>query len=277
MPRAGSYQTEAIVIKKTRLGEADRILTLFTPDFGKVQAVAKGVRRPKSKLSGHLELLTYSNVLLAKGRSLDTITGCQAIESFLPLKSNLELCACALYATEIVNQFGMDRQENRALFTLLLDLMRELCREHNHEAGDPLLRFFEIHVLHAVGYEPQLQECVVCREPLPAMNAYFSVAAGGVVCQRCRPTQPYTYPLSSASLKMMRDLQSGDWSSARQIDAEPRAYRETEFLLRNYFRYILDREIRSASWLDTLRVMKSRQNVRSSPAESAPSEYATQP
>ncbi len=258
MPRAGTYQTEAIVIKKTKLGEADRILTFFTPELGKVQAVAKGVRRPKSKLGGHLELLTHSTVLLVKGRSLDTITGCQAIESFLPLKSDLELCACALYATEIVNQFGVDRQENRVMFTLLLDLMRQLSRKDANQRTDALLRYFDIHLLHSAGYEPQLQQCVVCREPFTSTNAYFSVSAGGAVCQKCRHTQPYTYPISSSGLDTMRALQAGDWSCACQIEAEPKVYRETEFLLRNYFRYLLDREIRAAGWLDSLRKMDRR-------------------
>jgi hypothetical protein len=73
----------AIIIKKTKLGEADRILTLYTPDLGKIQAVAKGVRRPKSKLAGHLELLTHSLVSLARGRNLDTITGSQTINSLV--------------------------------------------------------------------------------------------------------------------------------------------------------------------------------------------------
>jgi len=75
MPKPRTYQTEAIIIKKTKLGEADRILTFFTPDLGKIRAVAKGVRRPRSKMSGHLELLTHSLVSLARGRNLDTVTG----------------------------------------------------------------------------------------------------------------------------------------------------------------------------------------------------------
>jgi len=277
MPRAGSYQTEAIVIKKTKLGEADRILTFYTPEMGKVQAVAKGVRRPKSKLSGHLELLTHSMVLLVKGRTLDTIIGCQALESFLPIKSDLELCASALYATEIVNQFGVDRQENRPMFTLLLELMRELCREENRHGTDALLRYFDIHLLHAVGYDPQLQECVICREALPPAAAYFSVAAGGAVCPRCRPTQPYTYPLSSASLETMMVLQAGDWSCTRQVGTDQKTFREIEFLLRHYLRYLLDREIRSAGWLDTLRVMNNRQYARTGPASAATTDDVIQP
>ncbi len=97
MPKPRTYQTEAIVIRKIKLGEADRILTLYTPQLGKIRAVAKGVRRPRSKLAGHLELLTHSLVSLARGRNLDTIIGSQTINSFLLLKSDLELGAYALY------------------------------------------------------------------------------------------------------------------------------------------------------------------------------------
>jgi DNA repair protein RecO (recombination protein O) len=95
MSKPRTYQTEAIIIKKVKLGEADRILTVYTPQLGKIRAIAKGVRRPKSKMAGHLELLTHSLVSLARGRNLDTITGCQTINSFLPLKTNLERTASA--------------------------------------------------------------------------------------------------------------------------------------------------------------------------------------
>ena len=120
MSRPRNYQTEAVIIKKTKLGEADRILTLYTPDMGKIQAVAKGVRRPKSKLAGHLELLTHSQVTLARGRNLDTITGSQTIDAFLPLKTDLWLTSYGLYVIELVNQFTADHVEDEALFRLLL-------------------------------------------------------------------------------------------------------------------------------------------------------------
>jgi len=262
MPKAGSYQTEAIIIKKTKLGEADRILTFYTPDLGKVQGVAKGVRKPKSKMSGHLELLTYSKVLLTKGRgSLDTITGCQAVESFLPLKSDLDLCACALYATELVNQFGVERQENRHLFNLLLELMQALSNipvgsleTAGRLASDGLLRYFEVHLLEAVGYRPQLQQCVSCRQSLPPASInYFSISAGGVVCSMCKPKLTFTYTVSPPVIDALRILQDGGWLSAAQINYDPRFRRELEMLLRNYLRFILERDIRCAAWLDVLR------------------------
>ena len=179
MSNPRTYQTKAIIIKKTRLGEADRILTLYTLDLGKIQAVAKGVRRPRSKMAGHLELLTHSLVSLARGRNLDTITGSQTIDSFLPLKSDLHLSSYALYAIELVNQFTADHVENRPLFQLLLEAMNNLCQGGDNERT---LRYFELHLLNEVGYRPQLQQCVVCHQPLEPVINSFCPGAGGMLC-----------------------------------------------------------------------------------------------
>ena len=250
MTRPRSYQTEAIIIKKTKLGEADRILTLYTPHLGKIQAVAKGVRRPRSKLAGHLELLTHSLVSLARGRNLDTITGSQTIDSFLPLKSDLRLTAYALYATELVNQFTADHIENRPLFNRLLATMEQLC-----QAGDSdlVLRYFELQLLNEVGYRPQLQQCVTCHQPLKPESNSFCASAGGMLCPDCCPSQSPTYSISVNALKVLRLLQGSDYSTIRRLKINRGLSRELEAVIRDYLRYLLEREVKSAAWLDTLR------------------------
>ncbi len=250
MSRPRNYQTEAIIIKKTKLGEADRILTLYTPDLGKIQAVAKGVRRPRSKLAGHLELLTHSLVSLARGRNLDTITGSQTINSFLPLKSDLGLTSYALYATELVSQFTADHIENRPLFQLLLETMQQLC-----QAGDSelVLRYFELHLLNEVGYRPQLQQCVACHQSLKPITNSFCSSAGGMLCPDCRQSQPLTYPLSVNALKVLRLLQGNDYSTVRRLKMNRELSHELEAVIRDYLKYLLEREVKSAAWLDTLR------------------------
>jgi len=245
-----NYQTEAIIIKKTKLGEADRILTLYTPHLGKIQAVAKGVRRPRSKLSGHLELLTYSLVSLARGRNLDTVTGSQTINSFLPLKSDLWLTSCALYITELVNQFTADHVENYPLFRVLLETMGELCRADNRELT---LRYFELHLLNEVGYRPQLQQCVACQTPLEPVTNSFCPRIGGMLCPNCHPGQPFSYPLSVNAQKVLRLLQNSDYNTANRLKIDAELSRELEKIMGNYLKYLLEREVKSAAWLDTLR------------------------
>ena len=122
MTRSRVYRTEAIILKRTSLGEADYIYTLYTPNLGKVRALAKGVKRMKSRIAGHVEPLNHSSLMLARGRNLDVITQGQTIDSFQPLKGDLWLTACALYADELVDAFTGDGIEVYPLFRLLLDV-----------------------------------------------------------------------------------------------------------------------------------------------------------
>ena len=250
MPNPRTYQTEAIIIKKIKLGEADRILTLYTPYLGKIRAVAKGVRRPKSKLAGHLELLTYSLISLARGRNLDTITGSQTINSFLPLKSDLQLTSYALYTTELVDQFTADHIENFTLFQLLIETMERLCQANNNEL---VLRYFELHLLDEVGYRPQLQHCVSCNQPLEPTTNSFCPSAGGMLCPNCSQNQPLTHPLSVNALKVLRLLQANEYVTASKLKMSTGLSRELEGVTRHYLQYLLDREVKSVAWLDTLR------------------------
>jgi DNA repair protein RecO (recombination protein O) len=250
MSKPRNYQTEAIIIKKIKLGEADRILTLYTPHLGKIQAVAKGVRRPKSKMAGHLELLTHSLISLARGRNLDTITGSQTINSFLPLKSDLELTACALYTLEMGEQFTPDSAENYPLFQLLLETMHHLCLGSQNDLS---LRYFELQLLNLVGYRPELLECACCHSPLTPVTNSFSPKTGGVLCPGCRTEHPFAYPLSVNALKVLRWLQSGDYHAASKLRVTPGLSREVKELIRHYTRYLLERDVRSTAWLDTLK------------------------
>lgn len=250
MSKPRTYQTEAIIIKKTKLGEADRILTLYTPHLGKIQAVAKGVRRPRSKLAGHLELLTHSLVSLARGRNLDTVTGSQTINSFLPLKSDLWLTSCTLYATELVNQFTADHIANYPLFQLLLRTMEQLCQNGKKEL---VLRYFELHLLEDVGYRPQLHQCVSCQQPLEPTTNSFCPSAGGMLCPNCSPSQPLSYPLSVNAQKVLRLIQNSDYETVSRLKIDTKLSQELEEVMSGYLKFLLEREVKSASWLNTLR------------------------
>ncbi len=250
MSKPRNYQTEAFIIKKTKLGEADRILTLYTPHLGKIQAVARGVRRPRSKLSGHLELLTHSLVSLARGKNLDTVIGSQTINGFLPLKSDLELISYALYITELVNQFTADHIEDKPLFDLLVETMNRLCLGGDKEL---LLRYFELHLLNEVGYRPRLEQCVSCQSSLKNSNGYFCPGAGGVLCPKCSHSQSFRYHVSVNGLEVLRLLQGDDQNTPNNLNISNNLYTELERIMKHYIKYLLDREIKSAAWLDTMK------------------------
>ncbi|MBN1692342.1 MAG: DNA repair protein RecO [Dehalococcoidales bacterium] len=251
MPDPREYQTEAIVIKKTKLGEADSILTFFTPRLGKIQGFAKSLRKPKSKMAGHLELLTHSTVSFSRGRgNIPTITGAQTINSFMPLKNDLWLTSCGLYTIELVHQFTAEHQENYGIFELLADTLAGLCEVENKEL---VLRYFEMHLLESAGYRPQLRQCITCHRALDPATNYFSPAAGGLLCPDCNLNQPFSYPLSLNAQKVLRLLQGEDFTATARVKIDADLEREMENVISGYLKYLLEKEVKSAAWLDTLR------------------------
>lgn len=251
MTHPRDYQTPAIVVRKTNLGEADRILTFFSPELGKIQGVVKGVRKPKSKMAGHLEFLTHSIVSFSRGKgAIDTISGAQTVDGFLPLKSDLHLSACGLYATELVNQFTMEHQENEPLFELFLETLKRLCEAENK---DLVLRFFEMQLLNEAGYQPELRNCTVCHQPLQPVPNWFSSLAGGMLCPDCRIAQPDVSEVPVNLLKVLRLLQNGDYSTVSRLKLDAELSRQLQKIVRDYLRFILERDLKSADWLDEMR------------------------
>lgn len=250
MSEPRDYKTEAIIIKKTKLGEADRILTMYTPYLGKIQAVAKGVRQPKSKMSGHLELLTYSMVSLARGKNLATVTGSQTINGFMTIKGDLVLTSYALYAIELVNQFTEDGIEDYPLFKMLLEVLEKLSTEKNREL---VLRYFEVRLLDNLGYRPQLKQCVSCHSQLKPVLNCFCPASGGVLCPACSREGNFSYSLSVNGLKVFRLLQDGDYGTISRLKMTKELNSELEKLIRAYIKYLLEKDIKSIAWLEALK------------------------
>jgi len=244
------YKTEAIVLKRINLGEADKILTLYTPNLGKFSAIAKGVRRPKSKMGGHLELLTHSSLMLARGQNLDIITQSETISNFLPLRGDLWRASLAIYAAELVEQFTAEHVENYPVYKLLLDTLHRLCETQD---GELTLRYFELNLLTHLGYKPELHQCLGCKSPLEPTDNFFSPSGGGVLCPKCWQAEPLAQPISLNALKVMRFLQKSDYARASRVRLNAELSKELESLMRCYIRHILEREVKSVEFMDRLR------------------------
>ena len=242
------------MLRQTPLGEADRILTLFTPQLGKLSAVARGVRRPGSKTGGHLELLNRVRVTLAQGRTLDVVTDAQAQQTFAGLRMRLPTISHAMYLAELVDSFSIERSPNVQVYRLLLESLTLL----DAGRGGPLmLRHFELSLLEHSGYRPELFRCVECGEELRPADHAFSADLGGVVCPGCRPAAdggPLT-PVSLAAMKVLRHLQrTPRLVSSDSLRVAPRTAGELERLCHTYARHILDRELKSAAFVHAVGV-----------------------
>ena len=261
MSTSRNYQTKGIILKQTKLGEFDKIITIYTPEFGKLKAVAKGACRPKSKLGGNVEPLTYSLMLLVKGRNLDIVTQSQTINGFLGLKSDLWRMACSFYILELVDSFTVEGGDNHPLFDLLLDALHQLSDPNSNET---LLRHFELHLLHHLGYCPQLRRCVSCNSSVKPVINFFSPSKGGLLCPCCNSAENQDYeqiermslrlsvPFSVGALKVLRLWQNCDYATARRVKISPELSSELERVLHDYIRCILQRELKSLTWLQEL-------------------------
>ena len=248
MTRPRTYKTEAVTLRQMSLGEADRILTIYTPDMGKLRVVAKGIRRTKSRLGGHLELLNCVSVSLSQGRNLDVITEAQIIQSFRGFRDDLRLLSRALYVAELVDRFMVDRLPNYEVYLLLLNVLAWL-----EQAGqsDLLLRHFEMHLLGYSGYKPELRACVECRSTLEPGDHYFSSVVGGVLCPDCRVKSDDALILISLNaMKVLRFLQQdADYTGASELKVSSKLHTEIERLLHAYIRFLVERELKSVEFM----------------------------
>jgi DNA repair protein RecO (recombination protein O) len=258
-----SYPTEAIILKHTDLGEADRVLTLFTPYKGKYRAIAKGSRRPLSKKAGHLELLCYSQLQLAVGRTFDVITQAQAKENFFHLRNELWYMTCGFYLAELVDRFVEDGMQQPDIYALLLLALRVLDADaaelqqrraqgeepssHDRDRTRLLLRYFEIYLLTYIGYEPVLRNCAHCNAELRPEENGFNPALGGALCPNCRHL--WSQALSMNALKVLRLLQRTEWAKVPRFRLDERLHAEIEDAMHSLIRYHLERDLKSWSFL----------------------------
>ena len=240
MARSRLYRTPAVILKRTDLGEADRIVTFFSRDVGKIRAVAKGVRRTTSRSAGHLEPFTLSDVMFAVGRELDVISQADTLEAFREIREDLELTTHAYYLAEVVDLLTEDRLENRDVFDTLVEGLRSLRATHDPRM---VLIVFHLRLLEVLGYRPELRECVSCRATIEPNRNHFSALLGGVLCPACGPREPTARDIGTSALKLLRFVQQA--RGQRAVSVPPEVGREAEALLRDYAEHIVERRLRS--------------------------------
>ncbi len=238
--RPRTYKTEGIILRRRNIGEADSIFTVYSDKEGKFDGVARGVRKARSHMRGHLEPLTRSKLMLARGRSLDVFTQAETITPYRAIREDLQRGASALYCAELVDRFTADHVEHPGLYELLLELLDAF------EADAPLhiVRCFELQLLSIVGYELQLDACALCGGRLVEEETLLSAGAGGFVCFDCRPAAgpgPGRV-LSIRAVKVLRYARATDLASVAALSISPDLASELEHALADAVRFLLDRE-----------------------------------
>jgi DNA repair protein RecO (recombination protein O) len=231
----GLYKDEGVVLKTIPLGEADRIVTLFTRQNGRVRAVAKGIRKTKSRFGGRLEPYTRAALIVYRGRNLDTITSADILTSFKNLRSDLSRLTAASALAELVEKITPEREDAFDVYALLLAGLGTL------ESGcaDTVVPAFLVKVLSTSGYHPQLRACAGCGRGGPLRA--FSSGIGGAVCDACGGQDRDAFGLSSERIGLLSRLLASDFG----LPAPESDSAEVTRALRRYAEYHLERPLRS--------------------------------
>ena len=236
------YRDEGVVLRVQKLGEADRIITVLTRQHGRVRAVAKGVRRTRSKFGASVEPFSHVDLQFYEGRNLDIVTQADSLMAYGPeLAADYGRYTAGTAVLETAERLTAEEREPALrLFLLTIGALRALTER------DPslVLDAFLLRAMSVSGYAPALLDCARCGEPGP--HRAFSVPAGGSVCAACRPAGSASpHP---ATLVLMADLVSGDWDQAEASDARTR--RDASGLVAAHLQWHLERGLRSLPLVD---------------------------
>lgn len=237
-----TYKTKGIILKRTNLGEADRILTVLSEKHGKIRIVAKGIRKTLSKLGGHLELFCLTDLMIAEGRNLDVVTGAETIKCFLRLRSNLETTHTAYYLAEIIENLMAENQAHPEIFYLLDDVLEHL----ENGKSKLLLAYFELNFLNYSGFRPELYKCLKCSKKIESGENYFDFLSGGLMCADCGKGN---FKITDEAIKVLRLFLSRKIAAIQTINTDQVLAREVEKISSIYITSIAEKEFKSKRFL----------------------------
>lgn len=242
------YKAEGIVLRTRSWGEADRIVTLLSPERGKFTAMAKGARRPRNRMAAGMQLFSYGELLLTTGTSLDSISQVEIKESFRDLRDNLDRMVFGAYIAELVDELVPENEPDEGLFLLVLHILHLLrCRNPRIVAVIAVIK-----LLSRAGYRPHLNHCVQCNSTDNSEKVLFSSSHGGPLCLACKDTDPKALLMDRKCLEWLEKLRVLDIENPIEFSLTSGILREIEQLLRQYVRQHLEIELKAEKLLDTL-------------------------
>ena len=248
-------KSDAIVLHTYNLTESSKIVILLTPIRGKVRAVAKGVRRTKSKFGSALEPITHieAQVSFKDGRDLQNLSQAVTCESFAPIRADLSRLGLASMMCELTEHFVQENEESSRPFVLLLLSLQTLARMSKNYGS--LLISFYLRLLDVSGLLPDLAECANCKQEIRS-HAYFHMGMSGMLCSKCGGGMGEK--ITVGSLKIMNRLFSADWTMLERIRVPASSTDEILGVLNTYISHHTGRELKSAKFLRSVSNLSNR-------------------
>lgn len=238
---------EGIIIRTTDYGETNKVVTLYTREWGKIGAMARGAKKPNSRLSGSTQLLTYGYFLVQKGSGMGSLQQAEIISSMKSIREDIFLTAYASYIAELTDKAVEDRKPNPFLFELLYQTLNYL-----NEGYDPeiLMFIYEMKMLNVMGLYPILDQCAVCGSTDGHFS--FSIREGGFICHRCLEKDPYHFKLSQAGARLLRLFYHFDLSRLGNISVKKETKDELKRIISAYYEEYSGLSLRSKRFIDSM-------------------------
>jgi DNA repair protein RecO (recombination protein O) len=236
------YRDTGVVLRTYKLRESDRIVVFHTAENGKVRAVAKGVRKTKSKFGARLEPMSHVRLLLYRGRELDIVSQAEAVEPLSPMLSSLDRASQGLAAIEAVDQLSLERESNPQLYRMLVGVLRTIA-----SSPSPLnVAAFYWKLLANEGVRPELDRCVRCGGTEPETQfVAFDLNEGGVLCRSCRSGQA----ISAGALAILREILGGQLVQALARDESPITH-EVSSLATRALEFHIERRLKAVAMFE---------------------------
>lgn len=181
-----NFVTDAINLKSYNLSESDKIIVMYSKEKGLIKGVAKGCKKPKSKLGARMDLLVANTLMLYKGRNLDTICEAKALNTFKNNRSDMDKLFHSMYVSEIVNNFGIEGDPSSGeIYNLLYKTLEKIANAKDKKEVLIGVIKFQLKIMQIAGFGVELDACLCCREQILTENMYFSSKMGGVICEEC--------------------------------------------------------------------------------------------
>jgi DNA repair protein RecO (recombination protein O) len=242
------YSAQAVVLRRHNLAETDKIVTLFTREHGKLQAVAKGARRPQSRIAGATEPPTFVKAFMAVGQNLDIVTQCEVKEPFGSLRADLTRLSFCNYLLEFTDALLEERLPQPDLFDLLLASLYLL---NGGAEPLPLVAAFSLHAAEDAGFGPSFSRCAGCREEIAGAVAGYSVRLGGVLCRVCRPSVKDAIRFPTPARDMALQLLRSDLPTVARAEWDSKLALGLTRILRRHIEFRAERKLKSAEFLES--------------------------
>ncbi len=236
------YRTKGFVFKRSDRNESDRVFTVFAQDFGRLEIMAKAIRKITSKLKGGIDIFSLSEIEFIQGKNNKTLTDVGLIDKHSRVILSPDKLEIARQISEVLDNAIKGQEKDEEVFNLLEETFLRLDSNESEIGAwklEVVYYYFLWNLFSALGYRPEIDRCASCREKLNPYNIYFSNKAGGVICKKCLNPDDDARKINSDVVKILRLIVKKDWQTAHKLRVESSSQKLLRELSDNYYFYLL--------------------------------------